>query len=424
MKKLFFLFLLPVISFNCQKDTSTPNGTTSLPTVTTTAVTSITSTSVLSGGNVSSDGGETVTARGVCLSTSQNPTVANNKTNDGTGTGSYSSSITGLTANTIYYVRAYATNSIGTGYGNQLSFTTSLLSTTPTLTTSSITIITNTSSYSGGNITSDGGATVTARGVCWSTSQNPTIANNKTTDGTGTGNYTSSLTGLAPNAIYYVRAYATNSIGTGYGNQLSFTTLQTYSPPTVTICSQIWMLKNLDVDTYRNGDPIPQVTDQTQWKNLTTGAWCYFYNDPANGVVFGKLYNWYAVNDPRGLAPTGWHIPSDGEWTTLTNCLGGESVAGDKLRATILWLPNLAGQYTATNSSGFTALPGAGRDYLGAWDGPGPNPAGHSGVWWTSTPSGALTSWLRRMSRWAQENYFVRSNDDNPSGMSVRCVRD
>ena len=137
--------------------------------------------------------------------------------------------------------------------------------------------------------------------------------------------------------------------------------------PTVTICDQVWMAKNLDVTTYRNGDVISQVTDPTAWNALTTGAWCYYNNDPANGTIYGKLYNWYAVNDPRGLAPTGWHIPTEGELIALSDCLGGQEVAGGKLKetGTAHWLsPNIA-----TNETGFTALPGGGfvKTFNGEW---------------------------------------------------------
>jgi uncharacterized protein (TIGR02145 family) len=123
----------------------------------------------------------------------------------------------------------------------------------------------------------------------------------------------------------------------------------------VSIGTQIWKRRNLDVATYRNGDPIPQVTDITQWGTLTTGAWCYYNNDPANGDIYGKLYNWYAVNDPRGLAPQGWHVPTYEECLTLRDLFGGEFIAGKELKSTNLWqpFPNI----TATNSSGFTGLP-------------------------------------------------------------------
>ncbi|MDZ7695438.1 MAG: GDSL-type esterase/lipase family protein [Deltaproteobacteria bacterium] len=189
------------------------------PTVTTTAVSAITATSASSGGDVTSDGGAFVTARGVCWSTSANPTVSNDKTTDGTGTGSFTSAITGLSPGTTYHVRAYATNSAGTAYGSDVSFTTL---TTPTVTTTAVSAITATSASSGGDVTSDGGAFVTARGVCWSTSANPTVSNDKTTDGTGTGSFTSAITGLSPLTTYHVRAYATNSVGTAYGSDVSF----------------------------------------------------------------------------------------------------------------------------------------------------------------------------------------------------------
>lgn len=208
-----------------------------LPSLTTAGISSISSISAVSGGTISSDGGASVTARGVCWSTNQNPTISNAHTSDGTGTGTFISNITGLNASTTYYVRAYATNSAGTAYGDQKSFTTSPSATVPSVTTANVTNITSTTAISGGNVTSTGGAAVTLRGVCWSTSQNPTIFNAHTSDGSGTGTFVSSLEGLLPSTTYYVRAYATNSQGTAYGNQLSFTTSPTIAIPTVTTAS-------------------------------------------------------------------------------------------------------------------------------------------------------------------------------------------
>jgi len=192
-----------------------------LPSVTTTAVSAITAYTATSGGNVTSDGGGAVTARGVCWSTSVSPTTADSKTADGAGMGSFVSLITGLIPGTTYYVRAFATNSTGTAYGTQQSFTAPLL---PSLTTTAASSILVSSAASGGNITSDGGLPVTARGVCWSIYSNPTTADPKTIDGTGIGIFVSSITGLTFSTTIYVRAYATTSAGTAYGNQISFTT--------------------------------------------------------------------------------------------------------------------------------------------------------------------------------------------------------
>ena len=205
---------------------TTTASATALPTVTTTPITAITTTTAASGGNVTADGGAAITARGVCWSTTANPTIAlSTKTTDGTGMGIFTSAITGLTAATIYHVRAYATNSVGTSYGGDSVFTTTSTSTIPTITTTAISALTSITANSGGTISSDGGAAVTARGVCWSTGASPTIAlPTKTTDGTGIGTFTSDITGLTKNTTYYVRAYATNSVGTAYGNDVSFTT--------------------------------------------------------------------------------------------------------------------------------------------------------------------------------------------------------
>ena len=202
--------------------------------ITTAPVSNIVGGAPTCGGNIISSS-TPVTARGVCWSTSPNPTIANNFTTDGTGLGSFVSNFTGLTIFTTYYVRAYATNSgAGTSYGNEISFTT-LNTTFPTLTTSPITnissVMTGGTAISGGNITDDGGQPVFSRGVCWSTSPNPTTANSKTIDGSGIGTFVSNITGLTGNTTYYVRAYATSSVGTAYGNEIGFTTLPGLGQP-------------------------------------------------------------------------------------------------------------------------------------------------------------------------------------------------
>lgn len=237
MKKIYFILFVSLISLNCQKELAGQESL--LPAITTAAATSITNTTALSGGNITSDGGATITARGVCWSSTANPVVTGSHTSDGSGTGVFTSSIAGLTANTTYHVRAYATNSTGTAYGADSSFTTTTSSTAlPTVTTSSITAITATTATGGGNVTADGGAAVTARGVCWSIAVNPDITGNHSTDGTGTGLFTSAITGLTVGTTYHVRAYATNSVGTVYGGDSAFTAgTSTATLPTVTTAS-------------------------------------------------------------------------------------------------------------------------------------------------------------------------------------------
>lgn len=185
--------------------------------------------------------------------------------------------------------------------------------------------------------------------------------------------------------------------------------------PTIKICNQTWMYKNLDKVTYNNGDPIPQVTDSTEWANLTTGAWCWYNNDSASyAAVYGRLYNWYAVSDPRGLAPVGWHIPTDAEWSTLISCLGGTFfTAGGKMKALTLWDDPNTG---ATNSSGFTALPGGSRyDF-------GPFGIRRYGYWWTSSEYSASNAYVRYL-QYAESGLFGGSGN-KINGYSVRCVKD
>ena len=208
-------------SYGAEKSFSTSSG---LPIVTTSNVTNITANTAKSGGNIVSDGGFPVSARGVCWNTMGNPDLSDsNHTTNGTGSGVYSSNITGLIPGTLYHVRAYATNSAGTAYGTEHTFTTN--SGLPLVTTATVSNITANSAACGGNITSDGGFPVTARGVCWNTVGNPDLSdNNHTSNGTGMGAYTSNITGLTAGTLYHVRAYATNSTGTVYGAEQTFTT--------------------------------------------------------------------------------------------------------------------------------------------------------------------------------------------------------
>ncbi len=406
-----------------------------LPSVTTGEISEITASSATCGGYVVSDGGSSVTARGVCWSTSQNPTLSDIFTTDGNGTGNFTSLITELSCETTYYVRAYATNSSGTAYGSQVNFTTSSCPVRlPTVTTSSVSSITENSAISGGNVTDDGGGSVTSKGVCWSTSQNPTLSDNNTNDGTGTGSFTSSLTGLMSNTTYYVRSYATNIVGTQYGPEVSFQTLAISVTDfdgniyqTVTIGDQVWMAENLKVTHYSDGSVILLVVDNSDWDALSYAdkAYCWYDNNPTNGDTYGALYNWAGAmngtsssdtnpSGAQGVCPAGWHLPSDTEWTELIDYLGGDKIAAGKLKETGIkhWdSPNTG----ATNESGFTALPGGYRFYGSFYD------AGGYANFWTATESSDSSAW--------SQLFFYDSTGlqhvvaEKRGGLSVRCVK-
>lgn len=198
----------------------------------------------------------------------------------------------------------------------------------------------------------------------------------------------------------------------GYEQSPGFNNVST--PNEVTIGSQVWMSKNLNVDKFRNGEPIPHVQTDEAWIKAGQNeepAWCYYDNDPANGEKYGKLYNWYAVNDPRGLAPEGWHIPSDEEWTVLTDYLGKE--AGTKMKSTSGWKDDGNG----TNESGFTGLPVGIRSGVSDFF-----TMGKIGSWWTSTEyneSDARLFYLLNFFSFGEKGIY-----DKRRGLSVRCLRD
>ena len=394
----------------------------SFPTLTTTNVTSITQTNGISGGNISSDGGATVTARGVCWSTTVNPTIAlSAKTSDGIGVGDFSSSIIGLTAGTAYHIRAYSTNAAGTSYGSDILFITLPNPPVAPVSTSATSIVQI-------SCTANWGSSATATGYKLDIAAD----NAFTTFVTGynskdIGNVTTcSITGLSRNTPYYYRVRAYNAGGeSANSNTITFTTASGIEAVTdidgniyhtVTIGSQVWMVENLKTTKFNDGVIIPLVTDNATWSNLSTSGYCWYNNDLTSyKYTYGALYNWYAVNSGK-LAPTGWHVPSYAEWTTLINFLGGTSLAGGKLKesGTTHWnSPNIG----ATNESGFTGLPSGLRQNSSSTF----YSSGILGYWWSTAADPQIDWPFGLQNNW---NSVLNINMPKTNGLSVRCLKD
>jgi uncharacterized protein (TIGR02145 family)/uncharacterized repeat protein (TIGR02059 family) len=299
---------------------------------------------------------------------------------------------------------------------------------------------------SGGSFTCDEGVPAESYGVCWSTEENPTIADRHTVDGTITGTFSSKITGLSLSTKYYVRAYVVNRIGTAYGNQVSFTALSAepivFNPEltygtvadvegnvykTIQIGTQTWMAENLKTTKYNDNTLIPNITDNSTWANLSTDAYCWYFNEESiYKPVYGALYNWYAVNKGK-LCPTGWHVPSDAEWHSLvltldanaqSNLESESEIAGGKLKETGIrhWQsPN----FGATNESGFTAIPGGLRDWKGEY---GQGQIYDESFYWSTTAIDSTRAYIRMMMY--ANSYIFRQSGVKFSGLSVRCLKD
>lgn len=297
----------------------------------------------------------------------------------------------------------------------------------PTVTTKSVTEVTVSSAKSGGNVTSDGGEEVTVRGVCWSTSNNPTTADDKVISGSGTGEFTCDLTGLDDNTQYFVRAYAVNSEGAAYGDVIPFTTAKA---STVTdmdgniytllnIGTQVWMGENLRTTKFRDGSVIPLVTDNEEWSNLTTAGLSWYNNDQETfGNIYGALYNWFAVTDAKGLCPTGFHVATDDDWAVLIATAGGDAIAGGKLKeqGTDHWTSPNSG---ATDNYSFRALPAGRRSNDGSYFYIGTNTR-----WWSSTEYELNNIYAWSIGVAYDEEAIDKDYRLKEYGMSVRCVRD
>ena len=407
-----------------------------VPVITTTAVSNITATTAKSGGNITSEGSSTVTSRGVCWSTGTTPIISDSKTTDRAGAGSFTSNIVDLFGGTTYFLRAYATNDAGTGYGMAMSFNT--LGQKPTALTQPACCISFTTAKLNGtvnanyiltDITFEYGTT-TSYGNSVSATPSPVTGNNTTS-------ISVNISDLNPGTTYHFRIKAVNPLGITYGNDMICTTLE---KPTdidgnaynaVAIGSQIWMTENLKTTKYRNGDLIgTTIPTNLDLLDETSPKYQWAYNGNENLVsTYGRLYTWHVIEDDRGLCPSGWHVPTDGEWKELEIFIGMAqnqvdlllynrgTDEGSKLKesGTSHWLDPNNG---ATNYYNFTALPGGYRYINGNFVF-----IGETGMWWSSTPySTSSVAWYRYLNY--QHITVGRYRDSKKDGMSVRCLKD
>ena len=531
------LIVLLIISIffihSCRKD--------ELPVLTTAYISDITPYSANCGGTIITEGSGPVIAKGVCWATTENPTTENDITYADPGTGTFSCIIQGLSPGTLYHVRAFATNTKGTSYGNDVSFTS--LADIPFISLTGVSDITQTTATASGNVGDEHGASVTARGACWSTMPFPLISDPHTIDGSGTGSFTSKLTSLNPGTEYYLRAYATNITGTAYSDAIKFTTsivhytftisissitttsavinttitsdgdasdykrginfqrhgsleyfrcemnipngsgfgsftnyvsglvpeghyevkaflltipdsyypvcggYQTFTTlplpilfnpaltygtmsdidgniyKTILIGTQTWMAENLKTMKYNDGSAIPNVTDNAEWSLLTSGGYSENCNVPSSSDIYGKIYNWYAVNTNK-LCPSGWHVPSNIEWDNLSGYLVNDENIGLKLKEAGKdhWESDLG-----TNESGFTAIPGQFRDANGKildltewtyWDFFKTRRTG--AFFWSGSENDVLNAWSRSV---GNNGVFAKTSADKNFGYSVRCIK-
>jgi uncharacterized protein (TIGR02145 family) len=432
-----FFMVIPgcFLFFNTEEDDKNklPSFLGSVPIVHTLDATSITMTSADCHGELYWGGQSPVTIKGFCWSSLHDPGIEDTIVQAGPGL-TFSATLKGLKANRKYLFRAFATNSYGTGLSDLRSFTT--LPEIPVVTTSWVVNLTDKTAEIGGDVISEGLTTVTERGVFWGLAPVPEITGTIIPIGDGAGLFSSALTALNPGTMYYIKAYAIYNSDTVYGNQLNFKTREGSIVDVEgniyyyqTIGNQVWMTENLKTTKYSNGTPIPLVTRIFAWDSLTdtSKAYCWYNGDTNNKDVYGGLYTWAAAmngaessssspSGVQGVCPTGWHLPSNAEWIELYDYLGGELVAGGKLKEAGIthWQnPNTG----ATNESGFTALPGGTRAPTYGFSG-----IGNIGNWWSSTEYDPTFIYGLNLLN-ASGNLGTSKVGEKANGFSVRCVK-
>lgn len=436
-----------------------------VPEVSDVSVSEITTNSMVAEGSVTEHGGAYVFSRGFVWNTTGNPTVEMNDgmTEEGTGTGSFSSSISGLNPETTYYIRAYATNRMGTGFGAENDFTTDGIP--PSVTTLTPFDIRTNTAKAGGNVLNEGTSPVTSRGVCLGLNMEPDLSNDCFAGGSGSGSFEVTMDGLDPETTYHIRAYATNGAGTAFGSNIEFTTLENYMTsgagvtdingneyPTVIIGGQEWMAENLRTTNYADGSDITTGLSNAEWINAgqtQRGAYAVYGHEEIDGLdstedviqAYGLLYNWFAVNDNRDICPEGWHVPTETEWTTLLDYLetqgflnqfSGAQTAGNALKSCRQvdspWAPgcdveehprwNADNSQYGTDRFGFAALPGGQRTASAGEF----NYVGYGGYWWSSTEMDINNA--SPLFLYSAGSYVYRSAANKIAGFSVRCLKD
>lgn len=436
-KVLLICFLLTLIS--CIRDILTPPDL-KLPTVTTNPISVFTWDYAVAGGVVTDDGGSPITSRGLCVTINRIylPTVINNGDNwftiDSSGLGIFSDTMklkwggAGHTIRQTHYIRAYATNKKGTAYGEVL--TVYPKSKPPKFYTLSLVGVTTTTAILKFGLHNPPETfEIDELDVCISSNPNPTIEGTHFPVQLNEDNKNDTLNNLAPNTTYYIRGYVKNESGFAYSPEISITTWEGSLSdivgniyPTKTIGSKVWMTKDLTTVKFNDGTIVPNIQDNLEWSSTTTSASCTY-------TSFGKLYNYFAVIDTRNLCPTGWHVPTDSEWSAMEISLGMSpdqatttgyrgTEEGGKLKFSILdigvWkVPNTG----ATNSSGFSAQGGGFRYDNGILTN-----STISANYWTSSEFDVTSAWSRSLSYNSAQ--ISRLSINKKYGFSVRCVKD
>ena len=407
---LFYLFALVLLS-SCEK--------TEIPTLYTVAIFNQETQNLTSGGEIISDGGAAIIAKGICWNLTGNPTIDDSKTIDGAGNASYTSEISGLALSKTYFLRAYAINSEGVGYGQTIKIITSNPKLASINTIEGKDIELNSITIKA-EVLDNGNTEILEKGICWNTSELPTTNNKKIAIISIENNFEAIIPNLEINTTYYFRSYVINSVGISYGNQLSYKTKNTVedvegnSYKVVKIGNQIWMAENLKTTKYNDGVSLKFTNSGIGWISQTEGAYCWTYDDPSTKNTYGAYYNFYAVKTGK-LAPKGWRVPTQADLEQLQNHLGGPSVSGGKLKSTdSRWeFPNIG----ATNESGFNALPASYRSKVN-----GSNPyVGQYSLFWSSTQG------TNGAGRFMLYYYDATSNFDFDSeiyGFNVRCIKE